>query len=243
MSQLPAWVRAELPELSPFADKQRTDTDDSNEHRRLKKPPPTLSASARMATHGVYLGCECGRLDDRCSAPGRHRQEIRVIGHHDERPDLGGKVEDQIVLMVGAIVNCSGHIGQDASAAVLCCSYDRLQVAVNFGLVPLEQVTQDSVHVGGDVGRQPERKLGGIHDDAQAVGRWVARDWRRRRPGPKWAVATRRSRHQDIDVVYNRRRDRCEAIHLSFSGRLPFMNSCTRTGTSAGSMPSSAVRC
>jgi hypothetical protein len=24
MSQLPAWLRAELPELSPFADKQRT---------------------------------------------------------------------------------------------------------------------------------------------------------------------------------------------------------------------------
>jgi hypothetical protein len=95
-----------------------------------------------MATHGVYLDCECGRLDDQCSAPRRHRQEIRVIGHHDERPDLGGEVGDQIVLMVGAIVNCSGHVGQDASAAVFCCSYDRLQVGVNFGLVPLEQVTQ-----------------------------------------------------------------------------------------------------
>ena len=48
-------------------------------------------------------------------------------------------------------MNCPGHVSQDASAAVLRSSYDRLEVSVNFGLLPLEQVTQYPVHAGGDV--------------------------------------------------------------------------------------------
>jgi len=72
-----------------------------------------------------------------------------------------------------------GHFVQDASTAVLRRSCDRLQVGTCFGPLPFEEVTQDPLHVGGDVRRQPERELGSVHHDAQAVGGGVAGHRRR----------------------------------------------------------------
>lgn len=49
-----------------------------------------------MPTHGVDLGRECCWLDDRRTAPRRHRQQVGVVRDHDERPDFGGQVKDQV---------------------------------------------------------------------------------------------------------------------------------------------------
>jgi hypothetical protein len=43
------------------------------------------------------------------------------------------------------------------------------QVSIDLGLGPFEQLGQDPVDVGDDVRGQPERKLGGVNDYAQAV--------------------------------------------------------------------------
>lgn len=78
-----------------------------------------LAKSPGVPTHGVYLGRERGRLNDRRASPRGHRQKTGVIGHHNERSGLGSKVECQVVLMPRTVMVCPGHLIQDATAAVL----------------------------------------------------------------------------------------------------------------------------
>lgn len=81
-----------------------------------------LAASPGMPSHGVYLGRERCRLDDGRPPPRGHREKIGVVGHHDERSDLGSEVENQVVFMIRTVMDCPRHLIQDAAAAVFCCS-------------------------------------------------------------------------------------------------------------------------
>jgi len=84
-----------------------------------------------MAAHGIDLGGEGSRGKNGCAAPRRHRQQVRVVGHDEHGSDFGGKVQDQVVLMIGAIVHRAGHVGQQPSPAMLGCLRDDRHVAAD----------------------------------------------------------------------------------------------------------------
>jgi hypothetical protein len=72
-----------------------------------------------MAPHGIYLGGErSGRQDGR-APPGRHRQQVRAIGHDEHGPDFGGQVQDHVVLVIRAVVDRPGYPRQQPSPTVL----------------------------------------------------------------------------------------------------------------------------
>jgi len=149
--------------------------------RRVKIRAVRVSASpsSRMPPHGVYLGGEGNGRQDGRAAPGRHGQQVRVIGHDEHGAYFSGEIQDQVVLVVGAVVNCPGHVSHDSPAAVLGRHPYGAQVSIDLRLGPFEQLGQDPVDVGDDVRGQPERELGGVNDYAQAVSRGIA-GYRRR---------------------------------------------------------------
>ena len=53
-------------------------------------------------------------------------------------PPLSGQVEDQVVLVVGAVVNCPGHVSHDSAAAVPGRHHDGAQVSIDLRLGPFE---------------------------------------------------------------------------------------------------------
>ena len=98
-----------------------------------------LVSSACVPAHRVDLCGERGRLDDWRSAPRRHGQQVGVVGDDEQRPDLSGQVEDQVVLVVGAVVDCPGHVSHDLPAAVLGRHHYGTQVSIDLRLGPFEQ--------------------------------------------------------------------------------------------------------
>jgi hypothetical protein len=52
---------------------------------------------------------------------GEHRQQIRLARHDKHGTDFGGKVQDQDILVVRAIVYRTGRVGQQPSPATLSC--------------------------------------------------------------------------------------------------------------------------
>lgn len=79
-----------------------------------------------MATHGIYFGGYFGGEGSGGkhgrAAPRGHRQQVCVVGHDEHGSDFGGEVQDQVVLMVEAIVHRAGHVGQQPSPAMLSSS-------------------------------------------------------------------------------------------------------------------------
>jgi hypothetical protein len=72
--------------------------------------------------------------------------------------------------------------------------------------VPVEGFVQHPFGVAHQVRRQPERELGRVDRDTQAIGERVAGGGWRRRPGPVRAVAAGYRTDQDVDVVDDRDR-------------------------------------
>jgi hypothetical protein len=91
--------------------------------RRVKIRAVRVSASpsSSMPPHGVYLGGEGNGRQDGRAAPGRHGQQVRVIGHDEHGAYFSGEIQDQVVLVVGAIVHRTGYLGQQPSAAMFGC--------------------------------------------------------------------------------------------------------------------------
>jgi hypothetical protein len=89
-----------------------------------------------MAPHGIYLGGErSGRQDGR-APPGRHRQQVGVIGHDEHGPDFGGQVQDHVVLVIWAIVNRAGYVRQQPFPAVLSCLREDRGIGAGLGVAP-----------------------------------------------------------------------------------------------------------
>jgi hypothetical protein len=105
-----------------------------------------------VAPHGIYLSGEGGGREDRRSAPGRHREQISIIRDNQKGSDFSNKIQDQVVLVIGAVVHCAGHICQQPSPAVLSCLRDDRDIGVNLCALPLEQALQYPSDVVEDVG-------------------------------------------------------------------------------------------
>ncbi len=105
-----------------------------------------------MPAHGIDLGGEGSGRQDGGAAPGGHREQVGVVGHDEHGPDLGGQVQDQVVLMIWAIVHRAGYLGQQPSPAVLGRLGDDRNVGISLRALPLEQVLQDPSDVAEDVG-------------------------------------------------------------------------------------------
>jgi len=88
---------------------------------RRRVAPASAFPSSRMPSHGVYLGGEGDGRQDGRAAPGRHSQQVRVVGHDEHGAYFSGEIQDQIVLVVGAIVYRAGYLGQQPPAAMFGC--------------------------------------------------------------------------------------------------------------------------
>ena len=63
--------------------------------------------------------------------PGRHGQQVRVIGHDEHGAYFSGEIQDRVVLVVGAIVHRTGYLCQQPSAAMLGCLREDRDVSID----------------------------------------------------------------------------------------------------------------
>jgi hypothetical protein len=70
-----------------------------------------------VPAHGIDLGGEGSGRQEGGTTPGRHREQVGVVGHDEHGADLCGQVQDQVVLVVLAIVHRAGYLSQQPSRA------------------------------------------------------------------------------------------------------------------------------
>jgi hypothetical protein len=109
-----------------------------------------------VAAHAVHFGRELAGVKDRCTPPGRHRGEVGVLGHDEQRANLSGGVQDPIVLMVTAVVH--GHEWvNDAASAVVGRLRQQAEVQLDLVFCPLERPRLRPTDSNGLDAEMPDR--------------------------------------------------------------------------------------
>jgi hypothetical protein len=121
-----------------------------------------------VAAHAVYLGGEFRGAKDRGSAPGRHANQVAIIGNDEEGTNIRREIKNRVVFEVGAIVDCAWRSNQTATA-VMRDSRHEPEVRLDIRRSPLEFVLKHACNVAQDVRGEPEGKLSRVDDDAYAV--------------------------------------------------------------------------
>jgi len=105
--------------------------------------------------------------------------------------------------MIATVVDRSRRIDYPP-AAVVCHLDDHREVLLSSVTGPLQALDEDPTKVVENVRRKPQRELGRVDDDAEAIRERVAGRRRRRGPGPEGAIAASGCADQYVHVVDNR---------------------------------------
>ncbi len=78
----------------------------------------SASAAPAVPAHAVYPSGELTSTQHRYPAPRGHRRQIDIFRNDQEGADLRGQVQDEIVLMVAAVVDGAGRTQNPAPGSI-----------------------------------------------------------------------------------------------------------------------------